>query len=130
MGLFVHFLKKSRAVVDVVHFGYRPKGEENLKALVKGEENLKALVNAMNNNNNKENEDSYFFFIEDDGFSLSHHISSSPILHSPSKAKLHTSVGEEVVDYDWYGEQVVDDSDCYGQQVFEFGLVAFNSAWY
>ncbi|GJW60781.1 26S proteasome non-ATPase regulatory subunit 4 [Tanacetum coccineum] len=67
------FLKKGHVVLDVIDFGTRVKGKEDCKAKY-----LKALVAAMNDNN--ENEDSRYFLIEDDGFSLSHHISSSSIL--------------------------------------------------
>ncbi|GJV91209.1 retrovirus-related pol polyprotein from transposon TNT 1-94 [Tanacetum coccineum] len=67
------FLKKGHVVLDVIDFGTRVKGKEDCKAKY-----LKALVAAMNDNN--ENEDSRYFLIEDDGLSLSHHISSSSIL--------------------------------------------------
>ncbi|GKF80673.1 hypothetical protein Tco_0239275, partial [Tanacetum coccineum] len=74
----VNLLKESRTVIDVVNFGYRIKG--SLKDdEYKRDENLKALVDAVNDYNN-ENGDSRYFHIQDDGFSLSYHISTSPIL--------------------------------------------------
>lgn len=68
-------LKQRRVVLDVVDFGTRVKDdEEDCKAKY-----LKELVDAMNDNNN-ENEDSRYFLFQDDGFSLTHHISSSSII--------------------------------------------------
>ncbi|GJR79106.1 26S proteasome non-ATPase regulatory subunit 4 [Tanacetum coccineum] len=80
----VNLLKESRAVVDVVNFGYRIKGWLKDDKYKQRDENLKALVDAVNDYN-KVNGDSRYFHIQDDGFSLTHHISTSPILPlSPS----------------------------------------------
>ncbi|GKC64621.1 26S proteasome non-ATPase regulatory subunit 4, partial [Tanacetum coccineum] len=70
-----NFLEERRVVLDVVDFGPRFKDEEDWKAT-----NLKALVNSMNHNND-ENESSRYLLIEDDGFSLSRHITRSSTLN-------------------------------------------------